>query len=117
MTNKEAVITVPSCEYVDFSTFQVHFNNMTDTLSFKYTSFDTSVQINSISPISWSPVQKGVMTISGQGFGENMNLLNAFMSNSNGNIYEMKVLKGNDTELKVGIPGGLPGIYTINIYK
>jgi len=91
------VITVPSCEYADYSTFQVQFNNMTDTLSFKYTEFDTSVQINSISPISWSPVQKGVMTITGQGFGNDMSMLQAYMSNSSGNIYKMKVLKGNDT--------------------
>lgn len=70
---------------------------MTDTLSFKYTSFDTSVQISSISPISWSPVQKSVMTIVGQGFGDDMSILRCFMSNISGNIYQMKILKGNDT--------------------
>lgn len=48
---------------------------MTDTLSFRYIEFDTSVQINSISPTSWSPVQKGVMTVSGQGFGNDMSML------------------------------------------
>ena len=37
--------------------------------------------INSINPNSWSPVQKGVMTISGEGFGNDISMLKAFMSN------------------------------------
>jgi len=90
---------------------------MTDALSFKYTPFDTSVQINSISPSSWSPVRKSVMTITGQGFGNDTTFLQAYISNSSGNVYKMKILKGNDSELTVGIPGGLPGTYVVNIYK
>lgn len=39
------------------------------------------------------------------------------MSNLSGNVYQMKILSVTDTEIKAGIPGGLPGKFDINVIK
>ncbi len=57
------------------------------------------------------------MTITGSGFGTNSSALKVYMTNENGNIYQMKVISSTDTEIKTGIPGGLPGAFDINVYK
>lgn len=75
------------------------------------------VTITAIEPTSWSPVLKGVMKITGTGFGTDLSQLKVYLTNSSGNIYEMKALSVIDTEIKAGIPGGLPGIYDLNVIK
>jgi hypothetical protein len=53
---------------------------------------DTSVRITGISPSSASPVMKAVMNISGSGFGSDPSQLTVYLTNTSGNIYQMKVL-------------------------
>jgi hypothetical protein len=60
---------------------------------------------------------KGVMNITGSGFGSDPSQLIVYLTNSSGNIYQMKVLSANDTFIKAGIPGGLPGIFDVNVIK
>lgn len=60
---------------------------------------------------------KGVMNITGVGFGTDVTQLTVYLTNSSGNIYQMKVLTATDTLLKVGIPGGLPGNFDVNVIK
>ncbi len=60
---------------------------------------------------------KGVMNITGSGFGIDATQLKVYMTNSSGNIYQMKILSVNDTFIKAGIPGGLPGMFDVNVIK
>jgi len=57
------------------------------------------------------------MTIEGSGFGTDVSKLQVWMTNSSGNVYQMKVLSVTDTQIKAGIPGGLPGTFDINVIK
>jgi hypothetical protein len=65
---------------------------MTANKEFTLTAATDTVQINSISPTSWSPVMKGVMEINGQGFGTDLTQLQVVITNSTGNVYKMKIL-------------------------
>lgn len=58
---------------------------------------------------------KGVMNITGVGFGTNSSLLTVFLTNSSGNVYQMKILSVSDTFIQAGIPGGLPGNFNVNV--
>lgn len=60
---------------------------------------------------------KGVMNITGEGFGNDPSQLKVYLTNSSGNIYQMKILSVNDTFIKAGIPGGLPGLFDVNVIK
>jgi hypothetical protein len=117
LNNIEAKLAVPDCATVGASDIQASYKTETATVSFTYTSISNSVEITSISPISWSPVMKGVMNITGTGFGTDPTQLRVFLTNSTGNIYEMKVLSVIDTFIKAGIPGGLPGKFDVNVIK
>ncbi len=57
------------------------------------------------------------MEITGFGFGSDATQLKIFLTNSSGNIYQMKILSVNDTFIKAGIPGGLPGVYDVKVIK
>jgi hypothetical protein len=60
---------------------------------------------------------KGVMNITGSGFGTDVSQITVYLTNSSGNIYQMKVLSVTDTLIKAGIPGGLPGMFDVNVIK
>jgi hypothetical protein len=60
---------------------------------------------------------KGVLNITGSGFGSDASQLTVYLTNSTGNIYQMKILSVNDTFIKAGIPGGLPGVFDVNVIK
>jgi len=96
---------------------QAAFSDFTATGDFTYLAVDNSVQILSISPNSWSPVLKGVMNITGVGFGTDATQLTVYLTNSSGNVYQMKVLSATDTLIKAGIPGGLPGNFNVTVIK
>jgi hypothetical protein len=38
-----------------------------------------------------------------------------FLSNATGKIYRLKVLALNNSYIKVGVSGGLPGVYTVEV--
>jgi hypothetical protein len=67
--------------------------------------------------MTWSPVMKGVIDITGTGFGTNLNNIQVYLTNSSGNVYQMKVLSITDTLIKAGIPGGLTGKYKVNVIQ
>lgn len=68
-----------------------------------------------IYPSSFSPVKKGVLTINGTGFGTDVEAITVYLSNSTGKIYQMRVLSVEDDIIKCGIPGGLPGVYNVDV--
>ena len=53
------------------------------------------------------------MEITGTGFGSDSSITHVHLSNSSGKVYEMKILDQNDTYIKCGIPGGLPGQFDV----
>ena len=117
INNIEAKIMVPGCDTQGLYDIQATYKSQTKTIGFNYNPITTSVEIFSISPISWSPVMKGVMNITGTGFGNDPSQLTVYLTNSSGNIYQMKVLSASDTLIKAGIPGGLPGMFDVNVIK
>jgi hypothetical protein len=85
-------------------------------LSYTYTSGSSSAPvIQSLSPNTLNPALKKVMTITGSGFGTNIANVFVYLSNSTGKIYSLKVLTLTDTMIKVGLSGGLPGIFTVHV--
>ncbi len=108
---------VPKCDVAGVQNITGSYNSFADDIDFTYTTITNTVEITSISPISWSPVMKGVMNITGTGFGTDLSKLTVYLTNSSGNIYQMKVLSANDTFIKAGIPGGLPGNFDVNVIK
>ena len=60
---------------------------------------------------------KGTMNITGSGFGLNMSGIRVDISNGSGKVYPMRILSMNDTVIKVGIPGGLTGVYRVEVNK
>ena len=90
---------------------------MAANVSFTYLAFNNTVMIDKISPSSWSPVMKGVMNITGSGFGTDQTKLKVYLSNSSGNVYQMKVMSATESMITVGLSGGLPGKYDVNVIK
>lgn len=67
-------------------------------LSFTYTDGSaTAPKISSLSPSSSNPAKKGVLNITGSGFGTNSSQVNVFLANSSGKIYQLSILKITDT--------------------
>jgi hypothetical protein len=117
LANTQAIVVVPACGTVGATQIQAQFNGLSASLAFTYNPPSNAVRIDSISPTSWSPVMKGVITVTGAGFGADQSIMKAYLTNATGNMYEMRILSMNDTEVKVGIPGGLPGKFDVNIAK
>jgi hypothetical protein len=59
------------------------YKSYTDDTGFTYGDVSNTVQIFSITPLSWSPVMKGVMNITGVGFGVNTSNLKVYLINKN----------------------------------
>ena len=91
ITNIETTIIMPACSSVN-ETIAYQYNDETQTIAFTYTSTTTQAQITSISPVSASPVLKGVMTIVGSGFTDDKTKVKVHLSNATGKIYEMRIL-------------------------
>lgn len=117
ISNTYAEIVTPPCDTDGTTKIYATYNSLNADADYTYGIASTYTQIQSISPISWSPVMKGVMNITGTGFGNNKDDLKIFLTNSSGNIYKMKVLTANDTFIQAGIPGGLPGVFKVNVLK
>ncbi len=110
ISNTLTNITVPKCATSGLQTITYYYNGLTATGQFTYTAPPTSADIFSIVPQSANPTLKAVMTITGQGFGTDINAITVYLKNNgNGLDYNMRVLSVNDSTIKCGIPGGLPG--------
>jgi hypothetical protein len=53
------------------------------------------------------------MTITGTGFGTNLASVKSYLANATGRVYQMRILSVNDTVIRCGIPGGLPGTFNV----
>jgi hypothetical protein len=86
-----------------------------NTLSFTYQSSTPAAQIFTVTPQSANPALKGVMVITGVGFGTDSSKVNLYLSNASGIAYNMRIIKLNDTYIQAGIPGGLPGSFKVQV--
>lgn len=112
-SNTVTTIIVPACAASGAQTINYTFNGISKTIAFTYSTLTITPTVTSISPQSYSPVQKGVMTIIGTGFGTVANDITVYLSNSTGKIYKMRTLSVNATTITCGIPGGLAGNYKV----
>lgn len=82
------------------------FNLKSATSAFDYQNIPSPIKIISVSPSSYSPVLKGFMTVTGEGFGTDKSLINAWLMKDGINVYPLNVIQITDTTLKLRIPGG-----------
>jgi hypothetical protein len=116
ITNINAQIIVPSCPTLGST--PVSISNGVETsnsLSFDYVTATPPATIFSVSPQSYNPSLKGIMEITGIGFGVSQTAIRVDLANSSGKVYRMRVLNLNDTYIRVGIPGGLTGKYKVQV--
>lgn len=118
-TNQKVQFFQPSCPTQDSQSVNVQVGSLThSSLSFSYNDGSTAAPvITSISPTTQNPAIKGVLTISGTGFGTDQNELSVFLSNSSGKVYQLKVISVTNTSIQAGLPGGYPGTFTVQITK
>lgn len=89
----------------------------TNSVVFTYTEPMATANVYSISPQSANPSLKGVMQIVGTGFGTDLSAITIYLSNASGNVYQMRVLTINNTNIQAGISGGLSGAFEVKLYK
>lgn len=87
------------------------------TLPFDYVIGPPPGYIYSVTPQSHNPALKGIMNITGIGFGTDLAALRVDLANGSGKVYPMRILNLNDTYIRVGIPGGLAGQYKVEVNK
>jgi hypothetical protein len=87
----------------------------TNALPFTYNSPANLGSIFTVTPQSYNPSLKGIMNITGSGFGTNPSAVRVDLANATGKVYQMRILTLNDTFIKVGIPGGLAGHYKVQV--
>lgn len=68
------------------------YGGLTQTATYTYSASTTSAKITGISPTSYNPTLKGVMTITGQDFGNDQNAVEIHLSNSTGKMYQMRIV-------------------------
>jgi uncharacterized protein (TIGR03437 family) len=116
-SNEQVYFYTPSCLVNGSQAVNVTVGTLTDSsLTFTYTNGSNSAPtINSISPTTQNPAIKGLLQINGTGFGTNRTAINVFLSNSSGKVYQLNVLSVNDSNIEVGLSGGLAGIFTVQV--
>lgn len=115
-TSTQVDFYVPKCNTNGSQTITVKVGGITDTSqSFSYTDPVKAPTIMSISPTSANPGIKGIIEINGQGFGNDSSLLQVFLSNSSGKVYQLRVINSTITYIKAGLPGGLAGTFTVEV--
>lgn len=120
VTNSQIGITVPKCPVGSASTsITVTYNSLTsNSVAFTYDPSIVTPTITGISPNSASPVLKTTMTVTGTGFGTDINQLAAYLVNGTGfRVYQLNVLTASDTSVSVRLSGGLSGAFTVVISK
>jgi hypothetical protein len=116
ISNINAQIIVPSCPNLGSTSVSISNGIATsNTLPFNYVVGTPPATIFTVSPQSYNPSLKGIMIITGIGFGTNLTGIRVDLANSTGKVYRMRVLVLNDTYIKVGIPGGLTGKFKVQV--
>ena len=116
VNNTHINITVPECASLT-TTITVQQNTATASLPFNYDSTMIPPEIGSISPTSASPVLKGALTINGLRFGTNRSEITVWLANATARVYQLNVIRINDTQLLVKLPGGLPGAFKVVVSR
>lgn len=116
--NKRIIFYVPKCDAG--GTYTVHVSDGTHyntNLSFTYTGVivPSIPTVNSFSPTSSNPKLKSILNIYGANFGSIAEDIMVFLSNSTHKIYQLRVLSVNSTLIRCGLPGGMPGNYTLEV--
>lgn len=117
ITNINAEFYLPACSTTTSQTVTVTVgSNTASNLAITYTDGSLSAPtIYSISPTSANPGVKGTLEINGDKFGTNDTAVQVFLSNSTGKIYQLTILKLNNTYIKVGLPGGEAGSFKVQV--
>ena len=115
--NTNADIIMPPCQTGSQDIWISTSTHTSNKLTFNYTSPAPLGYIYTVNPQSYNPSLKGIMEITGIGFGIDQNAIRVDLSNSTGKVYRMRILSLNDTYIKVGIPGGLAGKFKVQVNK
>ena len=108
---------MPACSASGIYPLNITYGNFNfNNLSFTYIAANTSFpKVSSIFPTSSNPMVKSTLEITGTNFGSNLSAVNIYLSNSSGRVYQLKPITINNTYIKCGLPGGLPGNYTLQL--
>jgi len=119
ITNTQIIFYMPSCSSIGVQTVNLTVGSLTNTnLSFAYTNSSlsaTTPTIISLSPTTSNPGLKAVIKITGNNFGTDISLVNVFLSNSSGKVYQLSILSFNNTYITAGLSGGLPGNFILQV--
>jgi hypothetical protein len=99
--NQKVKFFMPACSTTGSQNVNVNVGSLSNSsLTFTYTDGQSQAPvITSISPATRNPAIKGLLTINGTGFGVNSTAVSVYLSNSTGKIYQLNVLKAQDTYL------------------
>lgn len=116
-SNIEVRFYMPACASTGVQSVTVAVGSSTSSsLTFTFTDGSVSAPIiSSIAPPSHNPAIKGLLNITGTGFGTVAANIQVFLSNSSGKVYQLRVIAATDTRITVGLSGGLPGVFTVQI--
>lgn len=116
-SNIEVRFYMPACASTGAQSVNVAVGSVTSSsLSFTFTDgLATAPIISAISPTSQNPAVKGILSINGSGFGNVAANIQVFLSNSSGKVYQLRVIQASDTQITVGLSGGLPGVFTVQV--
>jgi len=91
-------------------------SNSNNSLIFTYLTPSVPVPtIDYIFPNSSNPMIKSTLNIVGKNFGANSSAFNVYLTNSSGRVYQLKVITSNNSYIRCGLSGGLPGNFTVNL--
>ena len=116
INNTHINMTVPECASLS-TTISVQLGTAVASLPFSFDPNMVPPVINSISPTSASPVLKGSLTINGIRFGTNRSEVTVWLVNTTARVYQLNVIRINDTQLLVKLPGGLPGTFKVVVSR
>lgn len=116
-TFSQITFYMPSCEVAGNYTVTVFVGNTNASfIVYEYLA-PSGPTITYITPNSSNPTAKKTLTIVGTGFGTNQSEIEVFLSNYTGKVYQLKIMNFTNTTIVVGLSGGIPGTYTVQVTK
>lgn len=116
-TFSQITFYMPSCEAAGNYTLSVTVGSTnTSSIIYQYLA-PIGPTILYITPSSSNPTAKKTLTIVGTGFGTNQSEIEVFLSNYTGKAYQLKIMNLTNTTIVVGLSGGIPGTYTVQVTK
>ena len=117
ISNQVIKFVMPACSASGNYSLNITYGKFNfKNLSFNYIAPNVSFpKVTAIFPTSSNPMVKSTLSITGTNFGSNLSAVNIYLSNSSGRVYQLKAITINNTYIKCGLPGGLPGNYTLQL--